>query len=133
MRLCYLATKLWSGWSCTCNMENSTHFGSSRSGRYVLFKNLYSLHSSSLSINSRAGSRRSSTMMSTSKYNLSRGSASFFGSKSNLYSSSKRSLKSDSKRELHGPQILDDTGDDVTPKPLIHTEQPTIPLRCIYI
>ena len=72
-------------------------------------------------------------MMSTSKYNLSRGSVSFFGSKSNLHSSSKRSLKSDSKRDLYGAQILDDTGDDVTPKPLIHSEQPTIPLRYIYI
>ena len=67
----------------------------------------------------------------TSSFNLSKGSkAAFFTSKSNLYSGSRRGLYSESKPNIHPNQILDESGNDVTPKSLMQTDQPTVrPLR----
>ncbi len=57
-----------------------------------------------------------------SSYGLSK--ASFFsGSRSNMYSGSRRGLHSESKSKIPIHQIIDDNGNDVTPKPLIQSEQ----------
>ena len=52
--------------------------------------------------------------------------ASFFsGSRSNMYSGSRKGLllHSESKSKISIHQIIDDNGNDVTPKPLIQSEQ----------
>lgn len=63
--------------------------------------------------------------MNSSKFNLSRGSKSYLGSKSNLYSGSQKGLQSSSRPSIvPGASIYKD-GVDVTPKPLIQPEATT--------
>ena len=68
---------------------------------------------------------------STSKFSLSRGSRSFFGSKGNLYSGSQRGLHSESQVKNSAGLIFNDKGEDVTPRSLIKTEQHSVPIRLI--
>ncbi len=105
------------------SMDRNTKSSLSRSGRYlwlsfnaVIWTRWY------LSFNSRAGSRIGESF-TTGSFNLSKVGSK---SRSNLYSGSRRGLYSESKPKIHSNQILDESGNDVTPKPLIQSDQPTI-------